>query len=201
LLLAGIVIFFMGFNSVFIGWNAHLDLPDFLSGFEQWAREKEDVATQLTQFLTTFDSVGQFVIGFIVIAIFPALGEELVFRGLLQPQLHKATGNIHAAIWISAFLFSALHMQFFGFVPRALLGALFGYLYFWSGNLTVPVVAHFVNNGFSVVMIYLNKTRIAGVDLENPEVAPWPVVLVFSGLTFALLMYFRNTELKKHAAA
>ncbi|MFZ5973425.1 MAG: CPBP family intramembrane glutamic endopeptidase [Bacteroidota bacterium] len=197
LAVAGIVIFFMGFNSMFIEWNAKLNLPDFMAGFESWAREKEDIAMALTQYLTQFDSFGQFVLGFVVIAILPAIGEELVFRGMLQPELHRATGSIHAAIWISAALFSALHMQFFGFVPRMLLGALFGYLYYWSGNLLIPVVAHFVNNGFSVLMIYLNKTDIAGVDLENPETAPWPVVVAFSALAFALLYYFRKTELEK----
>jgi uncharacterized protein len=199
--ITGIVIFFMGFNSIFIGWNAGLDLPDFLDDFESWARRTEDTATQLTTFLTSFDSFGQFMVGFIVIAIFPAIGEELVFRGMLQPELHRATKSVHAAIWISAILFSALHMQFFGFVPRVLLGALFGYLYHWSGNLLVPIIAHFVNNGFSVLMIYLNKTSIAGVDLEKPEVAPWPVVLLFTFLSFSLLYYFRKTELEKNNPA
>lgn len=201
LITPAIVIFFMGFNSVFIEWNASLDLPDFLSDFESWARKTEDTATQLTMYLTSFDSFGQFLIGLVVIAIFPAIGEELVFRGLLQPELHKATHNSHAAIWISAILFSALHMQFFGFVPRVLLGALFGYLYLWSGNLLVPILAHFVNNGFAVLMLYLKKTSVAGIDLENPEAAPWPVALAFTLITFGLLYYFRKTELAKTPTA
>lgn len=200
-IIPAIVIFFMGFNSVFIEWNAGLDLPDFLSGFENWARRTEDTATQLTMYLTSFDSPGQFLIGLVVIAIFPAIGEELVFRGMLQPELHKATRNHHAAIWISAILFSALHMQFFGFVPRVLLGALFGYLYLWSGNLLVPMLAHFVNNGFAILMLYLKKTSVAGIDLENPEAAPWPVVVALTLLSVGLLYYFRKTELAKTAAA
>jgi uncharacterized protein len=201
LLVPGIVIFFMGFNSIFIEWNASLDLPDFLRGFESWARQTEDTATALTQFLTSFDSTSQFLVAFVVIAIFPAIGEELVFRGMLQPELFRGTKNIHAAIWISAVLFSALHMQFFGFLPRVLLGALFGYLYHWSGNLVMPMMAHFVNNGFSILMIYLNKTQIAGVNIENPEAAPWPVVIMFSIITFTLLYYFRKTQLEKTATA
>jgi membrane protease YdiL (CAAX protease family) len=193
-LVIAIVIFFMGFNSIFIGWNAGVTLPDFLAEFEAWAREKEDIATRITQFLTSFDSTAQFMVAFIVIAVLPAFGEELVFRGMVQRELHKGTGNIHVAIWIAACLFSALHLQFFGFVPRVLLGALFGYLYHWSGNLLIPVIAHFVNNGFSLLMIYFHKTEIAGVDLESPKAAPWPIVLTFSFLTFTLLYYFRKTQ-------
>lgn len=200
-LVTGIVIFFMGFNSIFIEWNSHVDLPDVFGGFESWARETEDKATALTKYLTEFSNVGQFITGFIVIAVLAALGEELVFRGMLQPALQKATGNIHAAIWISAILFSSLHLQFYGFVPRVLLGALFGYLYFWSGNLLVPMIAHFVNNAFSVVMIYLNQKEILGIDLENPVAPSWPVVVVFTMLTFALLFYFRKYQSNKSQTA
>jgi membrane protease YdiL (CAAX protease family) len=195
----GIVVFFMGFNSIVIEWNANIDLPDFLGSFESFARQTEDTATALTKYLTEFSTVGQFVVGFVVIAVLAGIGEELVFRGMLQPTLQKATGNIHAAIWISAILFSCLHLQFYGFVPRVFLGALFGYLYFWSGNLLVPMFAHFVNNGFSVIMIYMNKTELAGVDLENPEAAPWPVATGFTLVTIALLWYFKKRQAIKTA--
>lgn len=199
MLISAVMIFFMAFNSVFVQWNSSVQLPDFLKGFEQWAREKEDLAMQVTQFLTTFNSFGEFMIGLVVIAIFPAIGEELVFRGLLQPELNRATRNAHAAIWISAFLFSALHMQFFGFFPRLLLGALLGYLYFWSGNLLVPVLGHLVNNGFIVVMMYLKKSTLAGMDIEGQKAAPWPVVLLFTAITAALLLYFRKSQLEKQS--
>jgi membrane protease YdiL (CAAX protease family) len=191
-----VVITFMGVNSVFIDWNAHIDLPGN-SSFEQWARQTEDTATALTKFLTDFTSTGQLILGFVVIAVFAAIGEELVFRGMLQPTLHKASGNIHVAIWVSAILFSSLHMQFFGFVPRIFLGALFGYLYFWSGNLLIPILAHFFNNGFSVVMIYLYRQELLGIDPEEADMAPWPVVVVSAALTTLLLYYFRKINQAK----
>src|SRR5688572_2601326 len=115
-LIVGIVITFIGINSIAIDWNAHLDLPGD-SGFERWARDTENKATEITKFLTEFTTTGQFILGFIVIAVFAGIAEEFVFRALLQPAIHKASGNIHVAIWLSAFLFSSLHMQFFGFVP------------------------------------------------------------------------------------
>jgi len=187
-----VVIVFMVPNSFFVEWNASLSMPDFLKGFETWAREKEDVAAELTTYLTQFDTLGHFVLGFFVIAVLPGIGEELVFRGMLQPGLHRATGNIHAAIWISAILFSAIHLQFFGFVPRMLLGVMFGYLYYWSGNILVPMLAHFVNNGFSLLMVYLYQLGIVSFDLESGEQASPFMVALFTIITFGLLLYLKK---------
>lgn len=187
-----IVISFMAVNSLFIEWNANIHFPEFLKEFETWARAREKYAEEITKFLTVFNSTGEFLFAFLIIAILPGIGEELVFRGLLQPQLHRATGNAHVAIWISAILFSAIHMQFFGFVPRVLLGALFGYLYLWSGNLIIPMFAHFMNNGFSVLMLYLHQLGIVGIDIETTEAAPWPAVIGFSIITFGLMVYLKK---------
>lgn len=189
-----IVISFMAINSVFIEWNAHFVFPDFLKEFGDWAREREKLAEELTHFFTTFNSTGDFLLGVFVIAFLPAIGEELVFRGMLQPEIYRASGNQHVAIWVSAIIFSAFHMQFFGFVPRVLLGALFGYLYVWSGNLLLPMIAHFVNNGFSVVMMYLYQKGIIATDLDAPEAAPWPVVLSFTIVFAGLVYYFKKTS-------
>jgi len=186
------VISFMAVNSVFIEWNANLVFPDFMKEFSEWARARETQAEELTKFFTTFNSTSDFLLGLIVIALLPALGEELVFRGLLQPEVFRASGNHHIAIWVSAIIFSAFHMQFFGFVPRMLLGALFGYLYWWSGNLLIPMIAHFVNNGFSVLMMYLYQIGTITTDMDSPEAAPWPIVTVFTLVFAALMVYFKR---------
>jgi len=187
-----IVISFMAVNSVFIEWNANFTFPDFLKEFGDWAREREKQAEELTRFFTTFDTTADLLIGLIVIALLPAIGEELVFRGMLQPEVFRASSNQHVAIWVSAMLFSAFHMQFFGFVPRMLLGALFGYLYVWSGNLLIPMIAHFVNNGFSVLMMYFYQQGIITIDMDSPEAAPWPLVVSLSLAFAALLYYFKK---------
>jgi uncharacterized protein len=187
-----IVLAFMATNSVIIEWNANFVFPEFLKEFGVWARERETLAEELTRFFTAFDSFGDFLLGVVVIALLPAIGEELVFRGMLQPELFRATGNYHTAIWISAIIFSAFHMQFFGFVPRMLLGALFGYLYMWSGNLLIPMIAHFVNNGFSLLMMYLYQKGTIPIDLDAPEAAPWPMVVGFTAVFIALMYYFKK---------
>lgn len=187
-----VVITFMVTNSAFIEWNANINFPSWLEGFGKWARAREDLATEITTFLTTFNSSAEFIITFLVVAILPAIGEELVFRGMLQRELEKSTGNIHAAIWISAILFSTLHMQFFGFIPRVLLGALFGYLYYWSGNLIVPVFAHFVNNGFALIMLLLYQQGVVTIDMDSTEAAPFYMVIIFTVFTFGLLVLLKK---------
>ena len=187
-----IVITFMAFNSVFIEWNANFTFPDFLKEFGDWARARETQAEEFTKFFTNFQSTGDFLIGFFVIAFLPAIGEELVFRGMLQPELYRASGNHHVAIWVSAIIFSAFHMQFFGFVPRVFLGALFGYLYFWSGNFLIPMIAHFVNNGFLVSIMYLHQIGVVTTDIDSPEAAPLPVVAGFTLVFAVLIVYFKK---------
>jgi uncharacterized protein len=192
LLVFCIVIAFAVADSAIIEWNQHIHFPDFLASFEEWARAKEDQLAELTKMLTRFQSFSEFALAFLIVAVFAGICEEFLFRGIIQTELLKGTKNIHVAIWISAFFFSAIHAQFFGFVPRMLLGALFGYLYYWSGNLWVPMFAHFVNNGFAVCMIYLYQKKIVDTNLDSPEAAPWPAVIVAAGIVATALWYFKT---------
>lgn len=192
-----IVIAFMAVNSVFIDWNANLTLPDFLQPFEEWALQKELMARELTEFLTDFENPGQFLMGIIVIALIPAIGEELLFRGLIQNQFYHITKNIHLAIWIAGFLFSLFHFQFYGLIPRMLLGVLFGYLYYWSANLMVPMLAHFVNNGFTLSMFYLYQIKKIEYDIENVDSIPLGTVVFSLVLCTAILIFFRKFFAKR----
>lgn len=109
--------------------------------------------------------------------------------------MFRATKNPHVAIWIAAFIFSAIHFQFFGFVPRMLLGALFGYLYYWSGNLWIPMLAHFFNNGIQIVAMYYVNNKILDIDPEVETAAPWPTVaagVIISGVLLYFLRRFFN---------
>ncbi|QCK13515.1 CPBP family intramembrane glutamic endopeptidase [Mangrovivirga cuniculi] len=193
LLLTGvIVIVFMIVDSIIIEWNQNVEFPAFLEGFENWARQKENELADMTTLLTTFDSFSEFLLAFIVIAVLAAIGEEIVFRGLMQNQLSRLFGNPHVGIFIAAFIFSAIHLQFYGFFPRFLLGLLFGYLYYWSGTLWVPVVAHLVNNGFTLIMVYLYQQEITEANIAETKSAPWVAVIISFVVLAALLKYFRE---------
>ncbi|GHB76235.1 CPBP family intramembrane glutamic endopeptidase [Persicitalea jodogahamensis] len=182
-----VVLAFMPLNGLIIEWNQGMVLPDFLSGVEQWMRDKEEQLEGLTNFLTDFDSPTQFAIALLVIGIIPAIGEEVLFRGVLQRKLMEEWLNPHLAIWVAAALFSAIHVQFYGFIPRMLLGALFGYLYYWSGSLWVAIFAHFVNNGFMVMMLYLYHQKMVDYNIEDNESVPWSAALISLVATSALL--------------
>lgn len=178
--------------SQLIAWNESMKLPSIFSSLEDWMRESEERASLLTEKFLTMHSWGDFLFNIILIAAIPALGEEVLFRGVLQPLFHRAIGNIHAAIWLSAFIFSALHLQFFGFFPRWIFGVLFGYLYFWSGNLKIPFFAHFINN-LSVVTLYFfvpyKKDREA---IENFGENNSALFLISIALTGIFLYYLHN---------
>lgn len=195
--LAGLItISFMGVNSIFIEWNVNLNFPDFLKDFEIWARGMEDRGLQMTEWMTSFTDLPTLFLSLFIMAVLPAVAEEYVFRGVLQKELSIGFKNVHLAIWLSAILFSSIHLQFFGFLPRVLLGALFGYLYYWSGNLAIPIFAHFINNGFTLIMVYLNNTDLLTFDIQNSESSSLASVLIFAIITFGLVFLFRNQLLK-----
>ncbi|HEV7348160.1 type II CAAX endopeptidase family protein [Telluribacter sp.] len=188
LLVLILVIVFMPFNSLIIEWNAEMKLPHALQGLENWMRNKEDQLGELTKFLTQFETIPQLLIAVLVIALIPAIGEEVLFRGVLQRKLAEHWSSVHLAIWVSAALFSAIHIQFYGFLPRLLLGALFGYLYYWSGRLSLAIFAHFVNNGFTVLMVYLYHVRSVEINIEDTRSVPFGTA-VFSFAATAALLY------------
>jgi membrane protease YdiL (CAAX protease family) len=187
-----LTIAFMPVNGLIIELNQTLSLPEALAPLERWMRAKEDQMAELTRFLTTFSTVPQLLMALLTIGILPALGEEVLFRGVLQRKFIVWTGSIHVGIWLAAALFSAIHLQFYGFVPRMLLGALFGYLYVWSGNLWVPVLAHFVNNGFTVLMIFLHQHKLTSIDVDNTESVPLSAAIIGTVISVGALVYFKR---------
>ncbi|BDD08189.1 hypothetical protein FUAX_06210 [Fulvitalea axinellae] len=189
----------MIFNSGLIEWNKGLEFPAFMKGFEEWARNAENQADALSSFMTNFDSFGQFLVGLIVIAGLAGICEEFLFRGVLQTEIQERSGNIHVAVWVSAFLFSAIHFQFFGFFPRLVLGVVFGYLYAYSGSLWYPVFAHFLNNAFVVCSAYIlgkNTSELSNVT----ESTPWYLVVLGLIGTVALMVWFKSLFPKKKTA-
>jgi membrane protease YdiL (CAAX protease family) len=191
-----IIIAMMPFTAWLAWLNNALEMPAFLSGFEAEAKAKEESLKALTMFLTKIDTWEMFLAGLLVIAVIPALGEEVLFRGVLQNIFQKSFGHTqpHVAIWLAAFVFSAIHLQFYGLVPRMLLGALFGYLYVWSGNLWYPIVAHFANNSITLLAIFLYHQGATDTNIESVEAVAWWAALLSALFTGLLVYVFKKMQ-------
>ena len=170
-----------------LSWcNQQIQLPGFLAGVEQWMQTQENNAAVLTERFIKADTVGVLFANLFIMALLPAVGEELCFRGviqkLFQPAVLSRGGKqisktaIHLSVWVSAILFSAMHLQFYGFVPRMLLGAFFGYLLVWSGSLWLPVLAHFTNNAMAVLLYncyYMRGISTDEIDMFGAGPTLW----------------------------
>ena len=192
---AALIIVILPLMSVLIAWNAGAHFPGFLHGFEEWARASEDRAAVLTKFLTQFNSPTRFVVGVVVIGLVPAVAEELVFRGVIQQNLVRWFSP-QVGVWLGAALFSAIHMQFFGFVPRFVLGLVLGYLYLWSGNILVSMAAHFTQNAFQLLLLYATQRGLFGWDFDPDANTALPLSLVLpSVLLSAGLLYLLHRQM------
>ena len=173
-------------------WNSNLHLPNQWSGFEDWMRMKEDVAEAITNAFFVDKSISSFFVNLFVIAFMAALSEELFFRGLMQRLFIDNKMNPHLAIWVTAILFSAIHVQFFGFAARMILGAILGYLYLYSGTIWAPILAHFMNNAFAVTLVHF-----AGLDINSQETDLSQTVLISSAILSFSIVSFQLFYLRK----
>jgi len=158
--------------------NKAMSLPSWMAGIEQAMRAAEDSAAEVTQEMLNINSVGQLILCVLVVGVMAGLSEEMLFRGALLRTMQDSRLGNHAVVWITAFLFSALHMQFYGFVPRMLLGVWLGYLFVWTGSLWVPIIAHTLNNSTVVLMSYLSNKGVIpegfGDNLGLPAAGSFP---------------------------
>ncbi|MEA3496443.1 MAG: CPBP family glutamic-type intramembrane protease, partial [Bacteroidota bacterium] len=185
----------------FLEWlievNSNLNLPEFMSGVNEWMRAKETQMQGLVLKFLEGSSILDLTVNLIVIALIPALTEELFFRGLLQNLMHKWVKNIDIAIILTAIFFSAVHLQFLSFLPRVLLGVLLGYFYFWTKNLWVSIYFHFLNNSLAVIFVFLANNKIINYKINEPmEMSNWVTALCF-GLAAALFIYLATYYSKK----
>ena len=153
--------------NLIVSWNESMHLPEFMSGVEEWMRAREDSAAQATQMLLSIQTLIELLATILVVGVMTGIGEELTFRGIMQRLISDRWSNPHIAIWVTAIIFSAIHLQFFGFFPRMLLGAFFGYLLVWSGSIWLPIYAHFLNNSMAVVAAYMLNINLTTDEYEK----------------------------------
>ncbi len=185
-IVALMVVSFFPLNGLIAEWNLALPLPDFLIEYEA------QIEATIKRFLV-MPNIGDLLINLVVIALVAAVAEELLFRGLIQRLILEKTKNHHMAIWVAAIVFSGIHFQFSGFFPRLFLGALFGYIFYWSNSLWYPIIAHFIHNGLTVIVVYIYGIEAMegmGVDSDSLEQIAMTLgsTVIFAGL---LIQYYR----------
>lgn len=183
--------------------NSRVHLPEFMAPIEDYMKQNDKDVGEIIQNLISEKGVIPLIINFFTIAVMAGLSEELFFRGILLSIIGGKKRNQHAAIWIVALIFSAIHLQFDGFVPRMLLGAFLGYLLLWGRSILIPMFAHFLNNAMNVVFFYCGfpGDSSEGATLMGEEVTStdlWTMGL--SASAGLILFYFCAKAMKRIAS-
>ncbi len=190
--LCGIFILLVAYPLVQFGAevNKYIPLPSVF-------KQMEDNTAELVKLMLTSESIFVLLVNILLIAMVPAIGEELVFRGFLQHFMGKLILNPHINVWVTAIIFSAIHLQFEGFIPRMILGLVLGYLMMWSGNIIYPMIAHFINNALTVLVQFFIKDDVLNMDrIDNYNVPLW--LLLISVLVLMLSTQFFQSYFKKN---
>ncbi len=184
----------MPFITLLAQLNQLLVLPNSLSGVETWMRNLETSAEETTNLLLTGTSVWDYLGNLLFVGVFAAVAEEFFFRGALQQLLVKLFKSNHTGVWMTAFIFSLMHLQFYGFLPRIILGVILGYLFVWSKNLWIPILIHFLNNALVVTFSYFFKENSVYQSIENIPVTPTFIItgLLSLGLMVYLLKLYQT---------
>ena len=195
-MIAAIIVFtILPFLNYISQLNMEMSFPESLKWLEEWMTAKEEQAQILTKTFLKADSINGLLINIFIIALVPAIGEELLFRGVLLRLFGDVFKNVHLAVFVSAIFFSLFHLQFFGFFPRLLLGVILGYLFVFTQNLWVPMVFHFVNNAASVIVYFLHENEMISISVDNFGSSSNVVYIIGSLLiTVWLLIMLRQKE-------
>jgi hypothetical protein len=168
-----------------VAFNESITFPESLAWLEHSMRNAEEAAQRSVNLLLSLNSVGSLVISVLLVGVLAGFSEEIFFRGAFLRLLTTGNVNKHLAVWIVAFVFSAMHMQFFGFMPRLLLGAFFGYLLCWSGSLWLPIIMHALNNSIYIIGAWTARGERPIVDTigeDNVAIVVVSIVLTAIGL-------------------
>ena len=175
-------------------WTIHINqnmvLPSFLKGLETQIKGTEDKLKEVTDIFMKMPTFGSFIFTAICIAVVPAVAEEFFFRGFLQTTIFRWTKKINFSIILTGFIFSFIHFQFYGFLPRMLLGIFLGYIFYWTGDLKASMFIHFTNNFLSVLVFYISQNKHVDMDPDKVDIHPALILLsIVFGSAILYLLY------------
>ncbi len=174
--------------------NEGLHLPSSLASVENYFRDAEDSALKINEIFLSVNTLKGLMFNLLLVALFAAISEELIFRGIIQKMLLQKVKKVHLAIWLTAFIFSAFHMQFFGFIPRLILGALLGYSFYWSNSIWVPILMHFTNNASAVIADYLFRNKHTSIDFNDENFFGNSTIIVSLILSIVVVWFWNKNK-------
>ena len=191
MLLIGVALMFISLplTNLLTSWNEKMDFGSAFESLEALLKQFEETAGDLTEKMLQVDTIGGLLGNLLVIALIPAIGEELTFRGMLQQAMTRRCKNAHVAIILSAAIFSFIHFQFYGFLPRMFLGIILGYMFYYSGSIWTSILMHFINNGSAVAVAYLEHKGLMDVDWEHFGATSNVWIMVASAIVTAGLIF------------
>lgn len=174
--------------------NSSIQLPESLGALEQKMRAMEDSAQATLDFMLGAHTPANLFVNILLIGLLAGFSEELFFRGALQRLINSTGLSVTAAIWISAIIFSAIHMQFYGFVPRMLLGVYFGYLLVWSGSVWLPVIVHAFNNSMFLVLKYMTGNGDPSIGAEGSMESVIAIIASVLATAAGLILLYKTRD-------
>lgn len=200
MLFIGVALMFVSLpvTNLLTAWNEKMNFGATFESLETMLKQMEDMAGDLTERMLKVDTIGGLLVNLLVIALIPAIGEELTFRGVVQQSLVKGCKNAHVGIILSAAIFSFIHFQFYGFLPRMFLGIILGYMFYYSGSLWTSILMHFINNGTAVVVAYLEQKGLSQVDAEHFGATESVWMIVASAVVTLGLLFLSNKIKQKY---
>ena len=189
--LGGILVMFISLPTINLltNWNENIQLPASLAKIEEVFKSMEETAAELKEQMLNVDTISGLIINLIVIALIPAIGEELTFRGVVQQFLTKTCKNAHVAIILSAAIFSAIHFQFYGFLPRMVLGVFLGYFFYMTKSLWTSILMHFANNALAVTAYYFNNIDVIDIDVDSVGATSWYITIISAIGCISIIVY------------
>jgi len=197
ILTACTIIILIPFVNFLASWNENIIFPEILNSIENWIRYSESKASSITEAFLKMDTIYDLIFNIVIIALIPSIGEELLFRGVIQKLFLNFFNNAHLSVILTAILFSAIHFQFLGFFPRCFLGIILGYIYIWGSSIYLPIIAHFINNATAIIIVYLINNNQISSNIETIGSNGGGIVLISFFGSLILLYLLRQISVMK----
>lgn len=163
---------------------------------EKMFKQMEETYSNQVMAIANMKTFSDYFISLIILAVLPSLFEELMFRGCLQQIMISITRNAFTGILITSIIFSAIHISYYGFLPRVALGLILGYIFYFSKNLWLSIAGHFLQNAYTLTIIFLYSREGKSPTDAFEESFPWYYGLVGGVSMIFLFLLFKRESAK-----